>query len=263
MSTSLTSSRGRLIFSCGELFTLTLRRQLLSRQTLVCAGLTLLCAAIVIAWSWQRSPTAVRFARIVLLGTYVSFLLPIFAVSYGASGIGGEREDRTLIYLLIAPIPRGLLYLVRAAAVLSLVAAWAGGSLIGLCLLAGEPGREVLPMFLPAGLLGGAVYAALFLLIGAAFRHGTIISLAYWFFLEVLLGAMPGPVKWVTVSFFMKCLIFEAGQELPIGPRGRVAQEMFRAVSGDTAWLVLGSLLAALLALGATVLTTREYSELG
>jgi hypothetical protein len=107
------------------------------------------------------------------------------------------------------------------------------------------------------------VYAALFLFLGATFRHGTIISLAYWFFLEVLFGAMPGIVKRITVSFYVKCLIYDAGEELALQPRGRIAREMFLAVSGDTAWLVLWSALAVLLALGAMVLSTREYAELG
>lgn len=189
--------------------------------------------------------------------------MPIFAISYGASGIGGEREDRTLIYLLITPIPRAVLYLIKALATVLLVAFWAGGSLGLMCLLAGEHGRDVFPAFLAAGLLGTAVYAGLFLFLGASFRHGTIISLAYWFFLEVLFGAMPGIVKRVTVSFYAKCLIYEAGEEFSLQPRGRIAREMFLAVSGDMAWLVLWSAFAALLALGAMVLATREYAELG
>jgi ABC-2 type transport system permease protein len=245
------------------LFRLTLRRQIFSRQSLVCAALTTLSALIVLAWGQHASPTARRLAEQVLIPSYIGFLMPIFAISYGASGIGGEREDRTLIYLLITPIPRAVLYLTKALATVLLVALWAGGSLGLMCVLAGEYGREVFPVFLAAGLLGTAVYAALFLFLGASFRHGTIISLAYWFFLEVLFGAMPGIVKRVTVSFYVKCLIYEAGDELSLQPRGRVAREMFLAVSADTAWLVLWSALAALLALGAMVLATREYAELG
>ncbi|MDZ4688586.1 MAG: ABC transporter permease subunit [Planctomycetaceae bacterium] len=262
-STSTTAPSGRLASACSELFWLTLRRQLRSRQTLVCLALTTLCALIVLAWAQQRSPTAKKLAEQVLIPTFVGFLMPIFAVSYGASGIGGEREDRTLIYLLIAPIPRAVLYLVKAFATMLLVALWAGGSLGVMCLLAGEHGREVFFVFLPASLLGTTVYAALFLFLGASFRHGTIISLAYWFFLEVLFGAMPGIVKRVTVSFYVKCLIYEAGEDLRLRPMGRVSQETFLAVTGDTALIALASALVGLLVLGAGVLSAREYAELG
>jgi ABC-2 type transport system permease protein len=259
---------GRTASACATLFALTLRRQFFSRQTLVCAGLTLLCAAIVLAWGmhrpgWDPSVITKRFAERVLMPTYVGFLMPIFAISYGATGIGGEREDRTLIYLLITPIPRALLYLTKAAAILLLAVAWAAGTLTALCWLAGNPGRDALPVFLPAAAIGTVAYAALFLLVGAMFRHGTIISLAYWFFLEVLLGSMPGTIKRITISFFVQCLIYDAGEEQSLRPVGRVFRENFQAVSGDTAWLVLSGTVAGLLALGAAVLTTREYSELG
>lgn len=252
-----------LISACGQLLGLTLRRQLFSRQTLVCIGLTVLCALIVLAWSRQTSPNAKKLAEQVLVPTFVNFLIPIFAISYGASGIGGEREDRTLIYLLITPIPRALLYLTKALATLLLVAGWSAAALIVLCLLAGSYGREVLPVFLPACVCGSVVYASLFLLLGAAFRHGTILSLAYWFFLEVLFGAMPGIVKRLTVAFYVKCMVYDAGKDLRLGPLGRMAREMFLPVEGTTALTVLLSALAVLLTLGAVVLSSREYAELG
>ena len=254
---------GSVVSACGHLFVLTLRRQLFSRQTLVCLGLVGLCTLIVFTWSQQTSLSAKRLAEFFLVPIYVGFLVPIFAISYGASGIGGEREDRTLIYLLITPIPRALLYLTKALATLALVAAWTAGSLLVLCLLAGSYGRQMFPVALPACVLGSLVYAGLFLLLGAAFRHGTIISLAYWFFLEVLFGAMPGIIKRVTVVYYMKCMIYDAGTEFRLAPLSRVQQEMFLAIPGSTALTVLSCALAVLLALGALVLSSREYSELG
>lgn len=254
---------GSLPAACLHLLGLTLRRQIFSRQTLVCLALTTLCALIVVAWSHQRAPTAKKLAEHVLMASYIGFLMPIFAISYGASGIGGEREDRTLIYLLIVPIPRAVLYLTKAFATLLLVAAWTAASLALLCLLASSYGRELFPIFLAPSLLGVTLYASLFLLLGATFRHGTIISLAYWFFLEVLFGAMPGIVKRLTVAYYVKCVIYENGQELRLTPVGRVARETFLAIPGSTATWAMAIAAALLLMLGAAVLSTREYAELG
>src|SRR4051794_35761376 len=50
-----------------QLFTLTLRRQLFSRQTLVGIALTVLCCLIVWAWSRQREPTLAKFAEQVII----------------------------------------------------------------------------------------------------------------------------------------------------------------------------------------------------
>ena len=247
--------------ACWHLFTLTLRRQFFSRQTLASFVLALLCALIVLAWSRQSDPTSKKLAEQVLVPTFVAFLMPIFAICYGASGIGGEREDRTLIYLLMVSMPRPLVYLMKALAGLTLVAVWTVATLFVLCRLAGAPGREVFAIFLPASLLGGLAYASLFLLVGAVFRHGTIISLVYWFFLEVLFGSLPGIVKRVSVVFHVRCMVYDAGADLQLGPLGRVAREMFLPVSGTTAAIVLAAAIVTLLLVGLASFEHREYRD--
>lgn len=247
--------------ACRDLFLLTIRRQLFSRQTVACVALAGLCVMIVLAWTRQPDPTAKKLAEFVLTPMFVTFLMPVFAICYGASGIGGEREDQTLIYLLICPIPRPLIYGTKAFAGLTLVAAWTTTTLFVLCRLAGSPGQEVFSMFLLASVLGGVAYASLFLLVGAVFRHGTIISLVYWFFLEVLFGNLPGIVKRVSVAFYVRCMIYDAGGNLELGPIGRVAREMYLPVSGRTAMITLAGIIVALLALGVVLFELREYRD--
>lgn len=254
-------SAAPLLIASRHLFALTVRRQLLSRQTLACIALTALCALIVLAWTRHSDPTSKKLAEQVLVPTFVAFLMPIFAICYGASGIGSEREDQTLIYLLIAPLPRTLTYFVKGLASLSLVAGWSAGTLFAMCRLAGAPGSELFTLFLPAALLGGLVYACLFLLLGAVFRHGTIISLVYWFFLEVLFGNLPGIVKRVSVAFYVRCMIYDAAPDLKLGPLGRVAREMFLPVSGTTATITLALATIVLLAVGVVLFDLREYRD--
>ena len=253
---------GAIWSACRQLFTLTLRRQLFSRQTLVGIGLTVLCCLIVLAWSRQREPTPKKFAEQVVVPIYVAFLMPVLAICYGASTVGGEREDRTLIYLLITPIPRPLIYGVKWLAANVLVAGWAGVTLALLCQMAGASGRSALAPFLAASLLGAVAYASLFLLLGTIFRHGTVISLGYWFFLEVLFGNMPGIIKRVSVAYYVRCMIYDAGSELQLGPAGRIAREMFLPVSGSTATIALVASISLLLVLGLSVFSRREYRDL-
>ncbi|MFO1092639.1 MAG: ABC transporter permease subunit [Planctomycetaceae bacterium] len=245
----------------AHLLGVTLRRQLFSRQTLIALVLTGVCALIVVAWSLHREPTTRRLAQNVLVPSFIAFLMPILAIGYGAAGIGGEREDRTLIYLLMTPIPRPVTYLVRFLAAEILVVGTTAASLWLLCFLAGASGDAAWPLFWPASVMGAAAYAALFLLVGAVFRHGTIISLAYWFFLEVLFGNMPGIIKRVSVAFYVRSMVYEAGAELEVGPASKVAREMFLAVSADTARIVLLSATAGLLAAGLLAFTRREYRD--
>jgi ABC-type transport system involved in multi-copper enzyme maturation permease subunit len=248
--------------ACWHLFRLTVRRQVISRQTVVACGLAALCLLLVYAMTLLREPSARRLAQNILMPAYIQFLMPMLGICFGASAVGGEREDGTLIYLMITPIPRPLVYLTRFLATAALVVASAGITLWTMCRVAGEPGSEALGVFLGPSLLGAAAYGSLFLLLGAVFRHGTIVSLAYWFFLEALLGNMPGIIKRVSVAFYVRSMIYERGADLEIAPRGRVNREMFLPVEADTAILVLTCAIAALLVLGVTVFTRREYRDL-
>lgn len=257
------STAMRTLRACLFLFRLTLQRQLFSRQTLVNFGLAVVCSLIVAAWSHRGNRTPMGLSDYMLLPTFIGFLMPIFAISYGSSTIGGEREDQSLIYLLVTPIPRMAVYLTKALAAGSLVAAWSVSTLAILCRLAGEPGQTLWPIYWPASLLGGLAYASVFLLLGAMFRYGTILSLAYWFFLEVLFVAMPGTIKRITVSYYVRCMIFDAGAEFKLGPRTTADQEMFVAISGDAAMLVLIVAPLALTMFGGWAFSRREYTELG
>lgn len=246
--------------ACLHLFGLSLRRLFFSRQTLVSLVLTSLGCLIVLGWSMQQEPTLKKLAEEILVPVHAAFLVPIFAICYGTSAVGGDREDRTLVYLLITPLPRPLVYLMKFLAAMTLVLAWTAGSLSAMCYLARPWGIEAIKLFWPALVLGAMAYASLFHVLGAAFRRGTIISLAYTFFLEGLLGNMPGIVKRVSLSFYLSCMIYDAGSEQKIAPL--VAREMFLPISGRSAALVLASVVVGLLGAGLVVFTRREYRDL-
>jgi len=282
---------------CLQLFFVSLRRQFFSRQTLICFVLTALACVIVIAWSMGKAPSAKRFIEMVLMPVYGSdmlmptvfgtFLLPIYAVCYGASSIGSEREEQTLIYLLTTPLPRPAIYLVKFCASTTIALAWALGGLLLLCVLADpavrqlmtrmpigwlrvselDPddvahwGLDALKLIWPAVLLTALCYSSLFHALGAVFRRGTIISLAYAFFIELLLGNMPGILKRVSVSFYYTCMVYESGRDLPIKlPMGT---DLFLPIGGSTAAGVLALVSAGLLAWGTIVFTRREYRDVG
>ncbi|HET6424437.1 MAG TPA: ABC transporter permease subunit, partial [Planctomycetaceae bacterium] len=128
ISTPLPSaSPWRTVRACLFLFRLTLQRQFFSRQTLVNLGLAVVCGLIVAAWSHRGSRTVAGLCDFMLLPTFINFLMPIFAISYGSSTIGGEREVQSLIYLLVTPIPRMAIYFTKALSVSLLVTAWTTG----------------------------------------------------------------------------------------------------------------------------------------
>jgi ABC-type Na+ efflux pump permease subunit len=263
-----------------HLFFLSLRRQFLSRQTVICLVLSLFGLLIALAWAMQREPSVKKLAEEVLIPVHVTFLLPIFAICFGASSIGGEREDHTLVYLLVTPLPRSFLYIVKYLAAATWVLLWSMGSLAGLCAVAGPwvqqtirffPGPELsetvplhwgfelLRLVWPAFALGALAYAGLFHALGATFRRGTIISLAYTFFLEVLLGNMPGIIKRGSLSFYISCMIYDAGALYGIAPL--IARELFLPIAGRSAGIVLAAVSAGFALGGLAVFCRHEYRD--
>jgi hypothetical protein len=104
-------------------------------------------------------------------------------------------------------------------------------------------------------------YTALFLLLGTVFRHGTVIALCYWFFLEVLMGNLPGMINRVSLLFYLRCLIYEAGQPHRIQPLGDAMSHQFRPIPGPSAATVLVILLAAMYVIGLVVFSRKEYHD--
>jgi ABC-type transport system involved in multi-copper enzyme maturation permease subunit len=256
------ASIGPKLSAAGALARLTAWRQLVSRQSVVALALTGLCLVIVLAWAQQRYPSTKKFAEQLLIPTYVAFLMPILAVGYGAAAIGGEREDRTLQFLLVTPLPRLAIYLVKLGVTLVIVLGATASSLGVLCWFGGYHGHEAWPYFWSASLWGAATYTALFVLLGAAFRHGTIISLAYWFFLEVMFSNLPGVINRVSIAYYVRCLVYDAGAELRLGPLARHAEKLFEPVSGDVARSTLSAFVITLVVLGSWIFSQREYRDL-
>jgi ABC-type transport system involved in multi-copper enzyme maturation permease subunit len=196
-----------------------------------------------------------RFVIILL----ASFLVPICALAYGTTSIGGDREDRTLLFLLMRPIPRPLILLAKVIATLPIVLGLLVGSFFVYCELIGEIGRLAFRLYLPAVVYMAVAYVGLFHFFAVSFKHSTIIALIYALFMEFFLGNMPGIIKRVAVSYYGRSMMYQLGA--PEGLEPPPAQ-WFEPVSAQVAaWslagIAVGGLLAALV-----VFQRREYRDL-
>ena len=192
----------------------------MSRQTIISLLLLGLAALAVFAWSHRRERTAAQFIEEVLITVYMSFLLPMFCLSFASPGVASDREEQTLVYMLTSPLPRPWIFFAKSGAALALSLCWTMGSLLLLCRLAGNPGVAAWHAFWPAIFSATLAYVALFQLFSVVFRRATIVALGYPLFLETLVGNMPGIVKRLTICFYARCLIFDSTVDLGIGPTG-------------------------------------------
>ena len=198
------------------------------------------------------------FTSVLVLAVFLSFLLPMWTLSFATEALGGERESHSLIWLLSRPLPRPAIYLAKFVALLPWVLTLNVGGFALLCLLAGAPGRLALSLFWPAIVWTTLAFAALFHLVGAWFRRPAVIGLLYVFFLEIILTQMPGYLKRVSISFYARCLMFEAGRDLGIRPQN---PRVFLPVTGPTALAVLLSLTVVLLVLGMVLFSRTQYHD--
>lgn len=261
VSTATSQSLEGLISACLHLLGVSLRRLFWSRQTMICGLLVGLASVAVTAWSLRDERSPRQFIEEVVLGIQVTFLLPIMTLSYATAGIATEREEQTLVYLLVSPLPRPWIFLAKTAASLLLAVGWSLGSLFWLSWLAGQPGRETWLALWPGQLWSAGAYVALFSLFGVIFRRATMVALIYALFMETLLGNMPGIAKRLAISFYSRCLIFEAGAPFGVTPSGVGEPQLFAPIAGDTAQLVLYLLCGGLLTTALVVFWRGEYAH--
>lgn len=205
-----------------------------------------------------RESAFLVFSREAVFSIFLSFLLPVWSLSFATEALGGDREHNNLVWLLTRPLPRPAIYLAKFAALLP----WSIGLNVGgfavLCLAGGKPGVQALRLFWPAVFWSTLAFSALFYLIGSYFRRPAVIAILYSFFLETLLGNMPGYLKRVSIGFYARCMMFESAQAYGFQPE---KPSVYLPVDGITAVTVLAALTLILLVVGTVLFSRSQYHE--
>jgi ABC-type Na+ efflux pump permease subunit len=228
---------------------------------MVCVMLLSFAAIFVVAWTMHRERSSQQFIEQMFPAIFVTFLLPIFCLAYGSAGIASDREEQTLVYLLVSPMPRPLVFLAKCSASTLLALVWTIGGMSVICLLAGQAGRDAWQILLPAIFWSTVAYVALFLLFSVTFRRATIVALIYALFIETFVGNMPGMAKRLAVSFYTRCLIFDAGSVFGVSPSGPGNPILFGAMPGPMAQTIIILIGVGLFFAGMAVFSKSEYSR--
>jgi hypothetical protein len=196
------------------------------------------------------------FSNSVVFWILVSYLLPIWCLSFATQAIAHEREENSMVWLLTRPLSRPSIYLAKFFSQLP----WSMGLTLGgftlMCLVGGQPGRLALRLYWPAVFWGTLAYTALFQLFGSYFKRPAIVSLTYAFFLEVLMGNMPGYLKRSSIGFYIRCMMFDSGKEYAVQPE---SPWVYLPVAGSTACWVLALASVGFVLLGMVLFSRTEY----
>jgi len=241
-----------------------LRRLFWSTQTLMVALPVAICGLFL----WRRDYGAItpvshafnRFSHEFVLMILAAFLVPICALAYATTSVSSDREDQTLLFLLVRPLPRHLVLLAKLFATLPLVLGLVIGSFYLFCRAAGPAGELAFPLYWPPLALMAIAYVGLFHLFAVTFRHATIIALLYSLFMEFFLGNMPGIIKRVTVSFYGRSIMFDLGADHGFKPPD---PHWFVPLAVEPARLALLWIGISAAILAAWIFQQREYRDLG
>ena len=99
----------------------------------------------------------------------------------------------------------------------------------------------------------------MFFLIGAFFRRPAIVAIVYTFFLESILGNLPGYLKRASINFYTQCMMYDA---LEVHNIRHPRPDIYMPVDGPTACLVLLGATLFFLALGMLWFARKEYHEI-
>ncbi|QGJ72433.1 Hypothetical protein PBC10988_41540 [Planctomycetales bacterium 10988] len=255
--------RGSLGRACFALWRFTWSQLLWSTSTLMLSLPLVLACLFLIRVRYSRFDDLdlafQRFSNEFTIGVFASFLLPLTALAYGTISISNEREEGTLIYLLLRPIPRPLLILTKYLASLPLILLVTTGSFGTYCFISGPAGQTAFSLYLVPLLLLAWAYTGVFTLFAVWFRHATVFALVYALFMEFFLGNMPGLIKRVAVNFYGRSMMMQAGEPhgLEVPRRALFAPVSFE----EGAWTLAGIALVALL-LAMFSFHYREYHDL-
>ncbi len=206
-------------------------------------------------------------------------LLPLLALVYASGILQDEQEQQTITYLLLRPVSKSLLYVVKllaamtAAVLLTLVST----SLTYTAIYAGHLFQtDAVPRCLQACLIGSlavVTYCCLFGLLGLLTRRVLIAGIIYIALVEGLLANLPFAIRLITVIYYTRLIAYRT---LPFvvprpfgGSRNIAAAAWHFHVSGDPqlahdphTWLCVALLLgggALCTAAGALLCRNREF----
>jgi ABC-2 type transport system permease protein len=199
------------------------------------------------------------FSRGVVFTIFATFLLPLWTMSFATEGLGREREARNLIWLLIRPLPRWSIYLGKFVALLPWCLVLNLGGFWLVCLAAPGPGTLAFRLYWPAVVWATLAFAALFHLLGALFQRPAVVAILYTFFIETILGNLPGHMKRLSLNFYTNCLMFESAHDFGLRPE---RPQIYVPVSGSIALWVLVGVTVLALAVGMYLFSRREYLDL-
>lgn len=209
------------------LYVLTLRQYLRGKRWLVVGLLFLLptgVAVLVRATADKLPPVALEF---ILAQMFIpQALLPFVALLYASGIVQDEQEEQTITYLLVRPIPKWALYVVKLLATLTttvcLVAVFTAITYAAIYFRADVVGENIPLRCLKTILihaLAVIAYCSLFGLMSLVTKRILVVGILYAAVVEGLLANLPFGIRLMTVIYYARVIVYRTMEFIVPVPR--------------------------------------------
>ena len=211
------------------LYLLALRQHLHGRRWIVVVILFLLPAGLALVIRATGAEAPGRMLEFVLSWILIpQALLPLVALLYASGIIQDEQEEQTITYLLVRPIPKWMVYVVKMVAMwtTSVVLVTVLSLLTFLAIYAGSDTElsSVLVRFLKtSAILSLAVvaYCGLFGVMSLVTKRVLVVGVLYTAVVEGLLASLPLSVRMATIIYYTRLVAYRTLDFVVTWPRGR------------------------------------------
>jgi ABC-2 type transport system permease protein len=198
------------------LYVLTLRQHRHGRRWLVLAGLFVLPAGLALLIRAIAPAVPPLLLEFLLAFLFIpQGLLPLVALIYASGIIRDEQEEQTITYLLIRPIPKSLIYIVKLAAMVTttilLTAILTMLTYATIYFSADDDIDEVLLRCLIAGSIHSlaiVAYCSLFGLMSLLTSRSLIVGIIYTVLVEGVLANMPFGIRLFTIIYYTRLIAY-------------------------------------------------------
>ena len=212
------------------LYVLTLRQHLHGKRWMVMALLFILPAGLAVlvrATALNAHPIELEF---ILAFMFIpQALLPLVALIYASGIIRDEQEEQTITYLLVRPIPKWAIYVVKLLATVTttvlLTVIFTALTYAVIYIGADAPASQGASRFAKAAAIHGiaiAAYCSLFGLMSLLTKRVLLAGIVYIAVVEGLLANLPFGIRLLTIIYYTRLLAHRTLTFVGSTPDGRV-----------------------------------------
>ena len=208
---------------------LTLRQHFHGKRWWIIGFLFLLPVGLAVLIRATAPDVPVRGLEFVLAFMFIpQALLPLVALIYSSGIIQDEQEEQTITYLLIRPIPKWAMYLVKLLATCTttviLAAIFTALTYAAVYLGAGTQPESVVVRCVKAiaiHSLAVSAYCCLFGLLSLLTKRILVVGILYIAIIEGMLANLPFGIRLVTVIYYTRLIAYRALDFVVTDQRGR------------------------------------------